>query len=88
VPLLDPEHQMNIKLAIGGGFVVGAIFWAGATYNRMGNMEVALGEIKTAIVALNEVPILKMEIESLKGEVKQLEQDRYEDLLTPGGKKR
>lgn len=38
---------MTIELALGGGFVVGAIFWAGATYQRISGIEVTLGAIKT-----------------------------------------
>lgn len=80
---------MNTRIAVGSGlivFLVGAIFWAGATYNRMGNMEVALGEIKVALVALNKVPLLEMRITTLESEIKQLEEDKYEKALTPEGK--
>lgn len=81
--ITEAHIPVNLRLALGGGFLVGAIFWAGATYNRMGNMESALGDIKTAILALNKVPILEMKIDQLQGQVKALETERYQQLLTP-----
>lgn len=84
---LRHEHErvlMNVKLAVGGGlivFLIGAIFWAGATYNRMGNIETAVGEIKVSLQALNQVPILEMRVKTLEEQLQQMKLDQREDEI-------
>jgi hypothetical protein len=59
---------------VGGGFIFGAVFWAGSTYNRIKAIEEALSELKEAIPALGQIAVLKVEIDSLKDRVHKLEE--------------
>lgn len=85
--VLERDHErvlMNVKLAVGGGlivFLIGAIFWAGATYNRMGNIESAVGEIKVSLHELNQVPLLEMRMKTVEEQLQQMRLDEREDEL-------
>lgn len=74
---------MNIKLALGGGFLVATIFWAGATYDRMGNMEKSLTSIEAALITLNDVPTMRLRINSLEGEVNELKNESFQRRINP-----
>jgi len=51
---MDAEDQQGggVKVAIGSGvavFLIAAVFWAGATYNRVQGIETQLGAIQAQI---------------------------------------
>ncbi len=51
---MDAEEQQGggVKVAIGSGvavFLIAAVFWAGATYNRVQGIEAQLGAIQSQI---------------------------------------
>lgn len=70
------DIPVNIKLAFGGTFLVGVIFWAGATYNRMGNIEAALGDIRVSLSSLNDVPVLRIRVSQMEDRVGRMEEKR------------
>ncbi len=70
------------KMTVGGGvavFLVGATFWAGATYNRIDGMESELHVISTQMSQLGDLPILKMKVDTLEIEVTRLQTQRDRD---------
>ena len=51
---MDTEDQRGggVRVAIGGGvavFLIGSVFWAGATYNRVQGIEAQLNNIQAQI---------------------------------------
>lgn len=54
--------SMKIVSMVGGAFIVGAIFWAGATYNRISGIEQQLVEIKSALPSMSRIAILEERI--------------------------
>jgi hypothetical protein len=62
---------------IGGGFVVGSIFWAGATYSRIGRIEKDLGDLIKKLGALAELDKLKSQIETHSKEIVMLRKSVY-----------
>ncbi len=50
--------EAPVRIAIGSGaavFLMGAIFWAGATYNRVEGIETRLANIETQLSKLGDV---------------------------------
>ena len=64
---------------IGGGFVIGAIFWAGATYSRIGRIEKDLGGIIGKLGELAELALIKSQIETHNEEIVMLRKTVYGD---------
>ncbi len=77
MPDISKETQeMTWKVTVGGGvliFLIGATFWAGAAYNRIDGIENQLREINTRMGTIGDIPIMKMEIEALKAQMKRQE---------------
>jgi hypothetical protein len=77
-----PEGEgsvLNWKITLGGSFMVMAIFWAGAMYNRMGNMESAIADIKQSLAPLGEVAILKVKLQTLTEQVDEFRRQHERD---------
>lgn len=55
-------------------FAIGAIFWAGSTYNRISTIEQRLTEIKLAIPDSGRVIRLELDVEDLKNWKARMEQ--------------
>lgn len=51
---------------IGGSFIVGSVFWAGATYQRISVIEQRLTEIRQAIPDSARVTVLETKYDELK----------------------
>lgn len=49
--------------SLGSAFIVGVIFWAGATYNRISGIETRLVNIETALVKLGNIAALEVRVE-------------------------
>lgn len=71
---------MNLKItlgSLGAAFVLGAIFWAGAAYNRLSSIENHMSSIDTKIdsyAALQErVGENARAIEAIRGEIRDFE---------------
>ena len=64
---------------IGGGFVIGAIFWAGATYSRIGRIEKDLASMINKIGALAEIGAMKLQLETHNREIVMLRKTVYGD---------
>ena len=69
---MEPWNQI-----IGGSFVLGAIFWAGATYSRIGRIEKDLGGIVGKLSELAELAIIKSQIETHNEEIVMLRKTVY-----------
>jgi capsule polysaccharide export protein KpsE/RkpR len=65
---------MTLKLALGGSFVVGAIFWAGSTYDRVAGIESSLIDIRAQLPALGRVAVLDAEVGSLQKQMDYMQQ--------------
>ena len=71
----EQQQGGGVKVAIGAGtavFLIGAIFWAGATYNRVQGIEVQLNAIQAQISKLGDFQAM---------EERSLEQGRRLDKL-------
>lgn len=58
MPPEDNEQSHGTHVAIGSGvaiFLIGAIFWAGATYNRVQGIEAQLSAIQSQISKLGDM---------------------------------
>jgi hypothetical protein len=64
---------------IGGGFVVGAIFWAGATYQRIGRIEKDLGKFVDQISKLAHLETMQAQIATHSEEIVMLRKTVYGD---------
>lgn len=64
---------------IGGGFIIGAIFWAGATYSRIGRIEKDLTGLIEKLEALAELEIIKARIQTHSEEIVMLRKKVYGD---------
>ncbi len=64
---------------IGGGFVIGAIFWAGATYSRIGRIEKDLGGLVGKLEGLSHIETMKAAIEVHSNEIVMLRKTVYGD---------
>jgi len=75
---MEAEQQQGgggVKVALGSGvavFLIGAIFWAGATYNRVQGIEIQLNQIQAQISKLGDFQAV---------EERSLEQGRRLDKL-------
>lgn len=74
---------MNLKLAggtLGAGFVVGAIFWAGATYQRLSGMESHIASIDAQ---MQQLIIIQRDIATVRAitDESQRRIGKLEDLL-------
>jgi len=75
---MESEQQQGgggVKVALGSGvavFLIGAIFWAGATYNRVQGIEIQLNQIQAQISKLGDFQAV---------EERSLEQGRRLDKL-------
>lgn len=49
--------------SLGSAFIVGVIFWAGATYNRISGIEGRLVSIESAILKLSNLGALEVKVE-------------------------
>ncbi len=74
------DQILNLKIALGGvgsAFVLGAIFWAGAAYNRLSSIEVHMNSIDNKITdysaLVERVATSQQEIKSLREDVRQLQ---------------
>ena len=54
---------------IGGSFILGAVFWAGSTYNRISGIEVQLGEIKAALPATWRMAVIESRLDQQQREI-------------------
>ena len=59
--MCNGDRLVTWKLGLGGSFMVGAIFWAGSTYNRVSGIESSLQEIRSQLPALGKVAVLDAE---------------------------
>ncbi len=57
---------------IGGGFIIGAIFWCGATYNRVAGIEQQMIEMKNSLPSATRVAVLELKIDTMQGEINTL----------------
>lgn len=81
-----PEGEtgtMTWKITLGGSFMIMAVFWAGAMYNRMGNMESAIADIKQSLAPLAEVAVLKIQLKTLSEQVDELRRKADRDSVLP-----
>ncbi len=60
---------MDWNQIIGGGFVIGSIFWAGATYQRIGRIEKDLGGLVNQLVGLAHIETMKSQIHTHSEEI-------------------
>ena len=70
---------MDWSQLIGGGLAVGAIFWAGATYQRIGRIEKDLGGLVEKLGALGELLTLKAQVNTHSEEIVMLRKSVYGD---------
>ncbi len=64
---------------IGGGFVIGAIFWAGATYSRIGRIEKDLAGLLSSLKALSHVETMQAQLATHSEEIVMLRKTVYGD---------
>lgn len=62
-PNFDPIREVSSGMrfllsAIGSSVMMGAIFWAGATYNRVAAIEVRLGNMETQLARIGDIAAL------------------------------
>jgi len=81
---MDEEQPQGggVRVAIGSGvavFLMGAVFWAGATYNRVQGIELQLNQIQAQISKLGDFQAIEertieqgRRIDSLEQQVRQL----------------
>ena len=62
---------------IGGGFVIGSIFWAGATYQRIGRIEKDLTGLISQLAALADIQTMKSQIDTHSEEIVMLRKAVY-----------
>lgn len=70
-------EALNLKIAVGGigaSFALGAVFWAGAAYNRISAIETKLNEISTKLPALERVAVIDDSMRRM-----QIQIDRIQD---------
>lgn len=60
---------MDWNQIIGGGFVVGSIFWAGATYSRIGRIEEDMKKLILQLGGLSELGLMKASIKTHNEEI-------------------
>lgn len=65
---------MDWVAVVGGGSILGAVFWAGSTYNRISSIERSLKELKDSIPKIADIVELRAGLESLKERVHKLEE--------------
>ncbi len=70
---------MDWNTVIGGGFAVGAIFWAGATYQRIGRIEKDLSGLVGQLVGLAHIETMKAQIQNHNEEIVLLRKAIYGD---------
>ena len=63
---------------IGGGFVIGAIFWAGGTYARLGRIEKDFGGLVEQLKGMSEIIIIKAQIQMHSEEIVMLRKKIYD----------
>ncbi len=71
---MEPWNQI-----IGGGFIIGAIFWAGATYSRIGRIEKDLGGLVEQLKGLAELETVKVQVLTHSEEIVMLRKAVYGD---------
>jgi hypothetical protein len=49
--------------SLGSAFIVGVIFWAGATYNRISGIEGRLVSIESALLKLSNLSAIEVRVE-------------------------
>lgn len=64
---------------IGGGFIIGAIFWAGATYSRIGRIEKDLGGLVGQLKALSHLEVMQAALNTHSEEIVMLRKAVYGD---------
>jgi len=74
---MDEEQQGgSVKVAIGGGvavFLIGAVFWAGATYNRVQGIESQLSQIQAQISKLGDFQAIEERVAEHQRRIDKLE---------------
>ena len=66
----------SVKLAISSGiliFAIGAIFWAGATYNQIGDIEKQLTVVDMKLGTLQTVPVLQRDVDEHERRLQKVE---------------
>lgn len=62
---------------VGGSFIIGAIFWAGATYSRISRIEKDLVGLVDQLKALSEMALIKAQIKLHGEEIVMLRKSVY-----------
>ncbi len=73
---MNPEMWNTV---IGGGFVIGAIFWCGATYQRIGRIEKDLGGLVGQLRSLSHIETMQQAIETHNNEIVMLRKAVFGD---------
>lgn len=69
---------MTLKIAVGSGvlvFLVGATFWAGATYNRIDGIEKSVQELSLRIAKVGDIAIMQVRIDMQEQRIQRLESE-------------
>lgn len=72
---------MDWNTIIGGGFAVGSIFWAGATYSRIGRIEKDVRDLAQKLGSVAEIAVMKLQLESQNREIAMLRRKVYNEEL-------
>lgn len=72
---------MDWNALIGGGFAIAAIFWAGATYSRIGRIEKDLRDLAGKLAGVTEIAVIKSQIEGQRKEIAMLRRKVYGEEL-------
>lgn len=65
--------QVDWIAIVGSGSILGAVFWAGNTYNRISAIEKTLIELKDSIPKLADIASMRTDLDNLKERVHKLE---------------
>lgn len=68
-----------VNMLLGGGFVIGAIFWAGATYSRIGRIEKDLAGLVKQLEALAHLETMKARLDTHDNEIVMLRKSVFGD---------
>lgn len=72
----NPATSNPARVFIGSSatiFVIGAIFWAGATYQRISNIETHLNNIDTAVIKMGDLGALQQSMSDTQRRLDKLE---------------
>ena len=70
-------HGMRVLLgSVGSTFVIAAIFWAGATYNRIQAIETHLGSIDAAVAKIGDLQTVEERTADIQRRLDKLEDPR------------